>query len=185
MQILVANTKGGCGKSTLVACLADVLPADIIDHDPQGTLRVSAAFTGRHQPVEYAKVTQQVVLHDSPPYNSTDITSLMQEVDLVLIPTKLMYPDLLSIATILDRLDALKQTKKAFVVFNEVRYHNKNLNEKTKALYKRNYPNVKFANTEIPNWLGFSQVLVQQLVGREQEKIKALVDELRIYLSNS
>ena len=39
MKIIVANSKGGSGKSTLVLALADVLPsAQIIDLDPQGTI---------------------------------------------------------------------------------------------------------------------------------------------------
>lgn len=59
MQIVVSTIKGGSGKSTLVASLADVLDADIIDHDNQGTLRVASGYTSRHKPVAANEVSKK------------------------------------------------------------------------------------------------------------------------------
>ena len=60
-----SQLKGGSGKSTLVASLASVLDADIVDHDPQGTLRVGALFAGRLTPA--TSPSKKIVIHDAPP----------------------------------------------------------------------------------------------------------------------
>ena len=180
MQILIANTKGGCGKSTLTACLCDAMDADIMDHDPQGTLRVNAKFTNRCVPVS-GQSSKPVIIHDTPPYNTTDLSSLIKEVDLVVIPTKLMYADLLALATIAKILEKLQAEKKAVIVFNEVRYHNKKLNEEVRALYTKNYPGIKILQTEIPNWIAYAKVLTTPLEGKALERIKMLVNELNTY----
>lgn len=112
MQILVTNTKGGCGKSTLTVCLSEVLDADIIDHDLQGTITVNSQLTGRHEPVSHEKVSKHFVIHDTPPYNTSKLNSLIKEVDVIVIPTKLMYADLLALATLVDKLEDLKAEKK-------------------------------------------------------------------------
>ena len=180
MQILVANTKGGCGKSTLVASLADVLRANIIDHDLQGTIRVSATFTKRHKPVTYGKVTQPVVLHDSPPYHSAELKSLITTADMVLIPCKTMYPDLLALKTLNELLETHNATKKAVVIFNEVRLPHNNTYKEVKKLFKENYGNLRHANTELSNLVAFSRVLAEPLRGLALAQMKALVQELRI-----
>ena len=55
MQIVVVGVKGGTGKSTLVASLAQVIDADIVDHDNQGTLRITSSFSGLNKPLENIK----------------------------------------------------------------------------------------------------------------------------------
>lgn len=144
MQILIANTKGGCGKSTLVSSLADVLDADIIDHDNQGTVRISASFTGRNKPVSYEEITKKI-LHDTPPYNTGSLKSLVQEVDLILIPCKLMYPDLLALRALSDELKRVNMVQKGMIVFNEVRKPHNNTYKEVKELYVSNYPELKKA----------------------------------------
>ena len=181
MQILITNTKGGCGKSTLTACLAEVLDADIIDHDPQGTITINAQMTGRLQPLKPENISKKITIHDTPPYNTTTLNSLIKEVDIVIIPTKLMYADLLALATLVEKLEKFKAENKAFVVFNEVRHHNKKLNNEVRDLYNREYPNLKFLTTEIPNWIGFSRVLAKPLGDRETNIIKSLYKELNTY----
>lgn len=181
MQILVTNTKGGCGKSTLSACLSEVLDADLVDHDPQGTITVNAHLTGRHKPVSYNRTKKKIIVHDTPPYNTANLNSLIKEVDLIIIPTKLMYADLLALATLVDKLEKMKSEKKALLVFNEVRYHNKKLNNEIRQLFVQEYPKIKIANTEIPNWIGYSKVLAMKLQGREQARIQLLVKELNTY----
>ena len=52
MKIIITHTKGGSGKTTLTTCLADVLDADLVDYDNQGTLRVASIFTKRNKPIE-------------------------------------------------------------------------------------------------------------------------------------
>ena len=181
MQILITNTKGGCGKSTLTACLAESMDADIVDHDPQGTIMVNYQLTGRLKPVDYTSISKKVVIHDTPPYNSANLSSLIKEVDIVVIPTKLMYADLLAISTLIDKLERLNATKKAIIVFNEVRHHNNKLNDEVKKLFSQEYPEIRLANTEIPNWIGYSKVLAIPLPEREKKRIELLINELNAY----
>ena len=180
MQILVANTKGGCGKSTLVASLADVLDVDIIDHDHQGTLRISSTFTGRHVPVSYEDVSKKIILHDTPPYNVGDLKSLVKEVDLILIPCKLMYPDLLALRSLSDELKKVDMTSKGVIVFNEVRKPYTKNSKEVKELYKSNYDSIKQAKTELSNLVGFSRVLSEPLSGKSLGQIQSLINELSI-----
>lgn len=180
MQILVANSKGGCGKTTLVASLADVLNADVIDHDNQGTLRVSSSFTGRHIPISYEEVSEKIVLHDTPPYNSVEIKSLMKEVDLILIPCKLKYPDFLALRAITDQLVKLKITDKSVIVYNEVRKPYTNTYRELKELYEQNYPEVRKAKQELSNLVAYSRVLAEPLIGKALKEINALKKELNI-----
>lgn len=181
MKILVTNTKGGCGKSTLTACLAEAMGGEVVDFDPQGTITVNAELTGRFIPKPYQDTTSEVVIYDTPPYNSQDLDNLIKEVDVVVIPSKLMYADLLSIATLVDKLERLKATKKAIIVFNEVRHHNRKLNDEVHALFMQEYPNLNLAKTELPNWLGFAKVLAEPLPERERETIFKLVKELNAH----
>lgn len=181
MQILVANIKGGCGKSTLVSALADLLDADIIDHDNQGTIRVSSSFTGLRVPVTYENITKKIVLHDTPPYNTGNLKSLIQEVDLVLIPCKLMYPDLLALRALSDELKKLNMTQKGVIVFNEIRKPHNNTYKEVKTLYESNYSEIKKAKTELSNLISFSRVLSEPVTGKALEQVKSLISELSIY----
>ena len=177
--MLITNTKGGCGKSTLTACLSEALQADIMDHDSQGTISINARLTGRHKPTK--SISKQFVIHDTPPYNNAKLSSLAREVDLIIIPSKLMYADLLALATLADLIEKLRAEKKSIIVFNEVRYHNKKLNKEVRELFLQEYPKLRIAKTEIPNWIGFSKVLAEPLPKRELQQIKTLINELSAY----
>ena len=60
MKIVVANSKGGSGKSTLVLALADILPSvQVIDLDTQGTITIGASYTKRHSPVSEEEATDK------------------------------------------------------------------------------------------------------------------------------
>ncbi len=180
MQIVITNIKGGCGKSTLSASLADVLKADIIDHDNQGTLRVSSHFTNRHIPVRADNITADFVIHDTPPYNAPHLTSLLVEADLILLPVKLQYPDLLALQGLADILRKKKLNKKTVIVFNEVRKpYNKNYHE-LKTLFKDNYSDLRQASTELSNLVAFSRALAQPIQSKALKQIRALVTELNI-----
>ena len=180
MQIVITNTKGGCGKSTLTLSLADLLDADIIDHDIQGTIRVSSSFTNRHRPVVYEQVSKKFVLHDTPPYNVEGLRSVIQEADLILIPCKLKYPDLLALRPLASDIKRLKITSKAYIVFNEVRKPYSNTYKELKQLYKDNYPEIKQANTELSNLISFGRVLAEPLQGKALVQVKNLIKELSI-----
>ena len=185
MQILVANTKGGCGKSTISACLAEVLESDLVDHDPQGTLKLNSDLIGRLNPVSFSEISKKFIVHDTPPYNTTLLTSLIKEVDLILIPCKVSYPDVLALSTIVDKLHEQNSKKKGVIILNEVRSLNRKLNLEVKNILKTEYPEIKIAKTEIPNWIGFSKILAHPLGKREKKRIQELVEELNIHKNHT
>ncbi len=179
MQVVVTNLKGGVGKSTLAACLAEAWPASIVDHDPQGTIRINARHTGRFLPLEEgAKPPLPVIIHDTPPYLSTEVASLAKEADLILVPAKLSYPDLLALGALSSQLRTRKITHKAIVVPNEVRPLNRRINKEVLSLIAKEFPHLKVAETHLPNWIGFARVLAKPLPERERERVKELICEL-------
>ena len=97
MKIVVANSKGGSGKSTLILALADMLPGvQVVDLDAQGTITVGADYTKRHVPVREEEATEKPIIYDTPPYHGEELRSYFDTADLVLIPVKVSDPDLLS-----------------------------------------------------------------------------------------
>lgn len=182
MQIVVSNSKGGCGKSTLVASLADVLRGQIVDHDNQGTIRVSAQFTNRHVPVGQEDAHGELILHDTPPYNDGTLKALLTVATIVIIPAKVAIPDLLAISGIVEHLRSLKMTDKAVVVFNEVRKPHNNTYKRVKSFFDKNYQDIRRADTELSNLVSFRNVLEKPLEGRALDEIVSLAKELELTL---
>ena len=181
MKIIIANSKGGTGKSTLTMALADIIKdVQIIDTDIQGTIKTSSKFTNRHVPIEPEKISSEFVIYDTPPYHSEELRSLLREADLVIIPTKIAYPDLLAIKGVIDDLRDLKMTDKAIIVFNEIRKpHNKTYHE-IKELFNNNYKDIKKAETELSNLVSFQRILSEQLYGQAEKEVKSLATELNL-----
>ena len=181
MKIVVANSKGGSGKSTLVLALADMLPGvQVIDLDAQGTITVGADYTKRHVPVREEEATEQHIIYDTPPYHGEELRSYFDTADLVLIPVKVSYPDLLATKAVVDDLRAVKMTAKGVIVFNEVRKpYNKTYHE-VKALFSSNYKDIKKATTELSNLVGFRRLLAEAVHGQAKEEILSLIKELNI-----
>jgi len=181
MKIVVANSKGGSGKSTLVLALADTLPhAQIVDLDAQGTITRGADFTKRHVPVKEEEATGRYVVYDTPPYHGEELRSYFDTADLVLIPVKVSYADLLATKAVVDDLRAVKMTSKGVIVFNEIRKpYNKTYYE-IKASFFSNYQDVKKAITELSNLVGFRRILAEAIEGQAREEVLSLIKELNI-----
>ena len=182
MQILVANTKGGCGKSTIVASLADVLDADIIDHDNQGTIRICASLTKRRKPISYDDISnsKNIVIHDTPPYNASNLKGLMESSSLIIIPCKLVYPDLVALNALANEIQKLNVTLKSIIVFNEVRKPYDKISKELKTLYDKVYPDIKKAKVHLSNLVGFKNVFKEHINGKALQQIQDLVYELGI-----
>ena len=180
MQIVVANSKGGTGKSTLTAALADVLNADIVDHDNQGTIRVTSSFTGRNKPVLPNAVKKRNVIHDTPPYNSAELKSLFESADLILIPCKVKYPDLVALKGIVEALRDIKAEWKSCIVFNDVRKPHSKTYRELRALFDQNYTDIKKATTELSTLVSFTKVFAEPIQGKAREQIEQLTEELNI-----
>lgn len=183
MKIVVANSKGGSGKSTLVLALADLLPsAQVIDLDPQGTITVGAAYTKRHAPVSEEEVTGEYIIYDTPPYHGEELRSYFDMADLVLIPVKVSYPDLLAAKAVIDDLRAVKMIDKGVIVFNEVRKPHNNTYLEVRGLFYSNYKDIRKSGTELSNLVGFNRILSEPIHGQAKAEILSLVKELNIAL---
>lgn len=183
MKIVVANSKGGSGKTTLVLALADTLPStQVIDLDAQGSITVGADYTQRHRPVREEEVTAQYILYDTPPYHGEELRSYFDTADLVLIPVKVSYPDLLATKAVVEDLRATKMTAKGMIVFNEVRKPYTKTYREVKSLFCSNYKDISKVTTELSNLVSFSRILAEPIHGQAQEEIKSLIKELNIAL---
>ena len=176
-QILITATKGGTGKTTFTECLRQILDkTQVIDLDHQKTLTFALEMAGHTMTVE----KPQYIIYDTPPYNSENLRALMDEVDHIIIPTKLGYPDMIATKTIYDGLISAKALQKAILVFNEVR---KPLTLEEKEIikcYQNNYPKLRFANMLVSKLENFRKVFRTPLTGQALEQIKSLVDEFLI-----
>ncbi len=181
MKIIVANSKGGCGKSTLVLSLADVLnDVQIVDTDLQGTIKSSSNFTGRHVPISEEEAKAKYIIYDTPPYHNEEYGSLFKSADIVLIPTKLGFADLLAIKGVVDDLRSLNMQEKGVVIFNEIRKPYSRTYHEIKELFFSNYKDIKKAKTELSNLLGYRRILSEEIVGKAKKEIIELVKELDI-----
>lgn len=117
--ILVANFKGGSGKTTLVRNLAAAITAKtaIIDLDPQGSLSAWLDVRKRNNPTlikgigpadinaalkKIADASFRYCLMDTPPSNHDWIAQIMRFSDLILIPVRPSPDDLRAVGTTLS-----------------------------------------------------------------------------------
>lgn len=130
--ITLAHQKGGVGKSTLAVNLAysfkENVSVCIVDTDPQGTIRQLSNmmgidvmdYTGDLRSLDY-----DVVFVDTPPYMIDSLPKIIEESDLVIIPTKAGVADLMAIRATINLVKHIiisNPTVKAAVVFNMVKH---------------------------------------------------------------
>lgn len=138
--ITIAHQKGGVGKSTLALNIAYALAmkakVGIIDLDPQGTIAgmksVISPWAESNPEVLPAPKNviaaakqwwkgKDVVVFDTPPYNTSILPDLLLVSDVVIVPTKPGIPDVMAISvTINSIMGAQMRNKKlqAGIVIN-------------------------------------------------------------------
>ena len=179
--IVVTNIKGGSGKTTLVRALEEVLEkAEVVDLDNQKTLTFAAQLTGRRPPIEAEKAKGHYVIYDTPPYRMESLRSLLKHADLILIPVKLSYSDLMASKAIFEETEKLNVFPKACFVFNEVKRPLNKTDRELRALFAENYPSIKCAKNFFSHLLGFRRILAEPLRGKALEETKLLVQELNL-----
>ena len=178
-KILIINRKGGCGKTTLALSLADVLEgAKVVDLDNQKTITQSSELTGRHVPVGMNYRDTKYLIIDTPPYEDLSIKNLLAEVDKVLIPSLVGYPDLLGCKGIYDFVLKKKLEKKTTFVFNKVRLPRNNSYKEIKGFFLKNYPKVNIAATELTLLRAYQDILAKPLSGTGLSQVENLVKEI-------
>ena len=107
LSIVLAATKGGCGKTTLTACLAVHAAAEgakvaMLDLDPQGSL--TRWWHLRGQPDNPALVPSvespgawDYVLVDTPPGDPDTVEDAIGAVDFAVLPTRVSALDVLAV----------------------------------------------------------------------------------------
>lgn len=182
MQIVISNAKGGSGKSTLTAALAQVMDADILDHDNQGTLRITSSISGLNKPVKMEKITKKIVIHDTPPYNSASFKTLFKTADLIIIPCNVSYADLAAISVIVNDLRAIEAQNRGIIVLNRVRKPHNNSYKTIKEAFLENYKDIKKASVELSNLNGFLEIFAKPLSGKALQETTELYKELKAHL---
>ena len=138
--ICVFSNKGGSGKTTIAVHLAlafsQLTKTALLDVDPQGTatewLRrrpgdlkgpVTVPCAGREAVERALRLAReerfQYVIVDMPPHSSAQIAWLLQEADLILVPTRPTAADLVTIQQTVDLVHAAK--RRAGFVLNAFR----------------------------------------------------------------
>lgn len=198
--IVVAQQKGGAGKTTLVAHLAVALTqrglrVALIDIDPQGSLsrwhairekRMGEGYTGLafstvsgwRVGTEVSRFKRQVdvVLVDSPPHVETEARTAIRAADLVLVPVQPSPTDLW--ATQATVAYAMSEKKPVRTVLNRV-------NAKSKLLAKIRAELSELAATTLGNRVVFASALLEGKGVTEidpkslaSQEIKQLVQEI-------
>lgn len=127
--ITIAHQKGGVGKSTLAINLAlsfqDQLSVTLVDTDLQGSLFhlrddfPGVTIMGATNFKDIGQLSSDLVIVDTPPYLSNQLSELFLHSDLILVPTKAGFFDVMAIRS---TLTLIKQAKaKAAIVLNMVK----------------------------------------------------------------
>ncbi|MBI1184618.1 AAA family ATPase [bacterium] len=113
--ITVAHQKGGVGKTTLAlnlaACFAQGLNVGVLDTDLQGSLSGIKDDLGTINFVpfngQFKDLSQQpfdILIIDTPPYLSTQLSDLFAISDFVLVPSKVGFFDIMAIKATIELL---------------------------------------------------------------------------------
>lgn len=118
IYIIVANGKGGVGKSTFIAILADWLRHNkvavrIIDTDPNQTLQTWVSYCEKERRV-VSEDTAKIVLVDTAGTSGSCFT-WMKKANLIICPVKANFADLDLVATWFSSLHPNLQDKFVFV----------------------------------------------------------------------
>ncbi|RFZ90119.1 ParA family protein [Mucilaginibacter conchicola] len=132
--ITIAHQKGGVGKSTialnLAMCFKEQLNVALVDSDLQGSLyHARDTFAGMNvilaeQIFDIPKMGYDLVIVDTPPYLSNRLSDLFSISDLILVPTKPGFFDVMAIRSTLALIkfaQAKKANLKAAIVLNMVK----------------------------------------------------------------
>lgn len=185
--ILVTHQKGGVGKSTLTFNLAvnikDVSKVCIVDLDYQGSLNNISELS--EVPIfteeklnEVLKSDYDFIFIDTPPYLSEKLPELCNLADIIVVPSKVGFLDVLAIASTIKIIEQSNNKDKAIVVLNMVKPSTTLTDDILKELYSYD---IKIAQTMISDLVAFTRSILINGVketANAQKQIDSLTKEI-------
>ena len=180
-KILITNQKGGVGKSALVYYLGlkfnSVSRVAFVDVDYQGTLQSFKDNSGidTYTIDEIKNIDEDkydFIFVDTPPYLTKEISNLIKDADLILIPTKIGLPDFYSMKKTVDLIKDQGKENKSLIVFNMVEQNTKILNQIIGVLDDYNIPLAKnYLNNRISYQRGYITLELDRKAQREIDQL--------------
>lgn len=191
--ILITHQKGGVGKSTLTFNLAtnikDVAKTCIVDLDFQGSLNSIRELS--QVPIftedklnEVIKSDYDFIFIDTPPYLSDKLPKLCDLADVIIIPSKAGFLDILAIGSTINIVEQSGNKDKTMIVFNMIK-PNTSLTEEVKQ--QLDEYNIRVSKTMISDLVSFTRsVLVNGVADNinAQKQIDNLTKEILTLVVN-
>ncbi len=203
--IVVAQQKGGSGKTTIAANLAVAFSKSghsvaLLDTDPQGSLGrwfmtrreagdesfgfSTASAWGVSYECDKLKRSFDYVLIDTPPKVDADLRPALREADLVLVPVSASQVDVWATESVLDL--ARREGREAMIVVNRAKQGTRVLEEvvaalsELEALRSRTMLGNRVAYAET---LGRGRGVLERGKGAWTAEIEGLAEEIRTHLA--
>lgn len=203
--IVVAQQKGGSGKTTIAANLAVAFSKSghsvaLLDTDPQGSLGrwfmtrreagdesfgfSTASAWGVSYECDKLKRSFDYVLIDTPPKVDADLRPALRESDLVLVPVSASQVDVWATESVLDL--ARREGREAMIVVNRAKRGTRVLEEvvaalsELEALRSRTMLGNRVVYAET---LGRGRGVLERGKGAWTAEIEGLAEEIRLHLA--
>lgn len=177
MIIVVANYKGGVGKTTIAINLAHAFKGSIktyiVDFDPQKSLSVFEELYGnlesnaKDKKIEFLSKndyqkgkfeSKSVVIVDTPPYFIENFNVVFKDADYVILPTKTGLFDIANIAHILE---SIGEETKTGILLNMVKPSSNLTTDAISALKEFENDKVKVLNSQLSNRVSYIRSILQ------------------------
>lgn len=185
--ILITHQKGGVGKSTLAFNLAtninDVAKTCIVDLDYQGSLNnirelSKVPIFTEDKLNELIQSDFDFIFIDTPPYLSEKLPELCNLADVIVIPSKAGFLDILAISSTINIVEQSGNKDKAIIVFNMVKSNTSLTDEVKQQLSEYN---IRVSKTMISDLVAFTRSVLVNGVSENsnaQKQIDNLTKEI-------
>ena len=180
--ILIIHSKGGTGKTTLTAALADVLQdVTLVDLDPQQSLKVASRATGKFTvatTIAGSNLSKKYRVIDTPPYRAKVLDDLAENADIIIVPCSEGALDLIAATRTIQMLTDKMLSDKVWLVFTRIRLPLNQTNKQIMQAFKQSFPHVHIAKTLVPQRVAYQQIFENPLRGKALEDIQGLLTEV-------